>query len=156
MLTEEQKAKRNARQRAYYLANKEKCNAQSKAYYEANKERLIEVSAEWQKANPEKRKEASRKWYENTADKLKLQARTLEWQKAARLKKAGRSMPDLCEACHQPSNKTLHFDHCHTTGNFRGWICHFCNSTLGFVKDSTEKLEALIRYLERSRREVAA
>lgn len=45
----------------------------------------------------------------------------------------------------------LVFDHCHTTGQFRGLLCHKCNQGIGCFGDSTEKLESAIDYL-RSRR----
>jgi hypothetical protein len=38
-------------------------------------------------------------------------------------------------------------DHCHDKGHIRGVLCGHCNCALGKVKDSVERLEALIRYL---------
>ena len=43
-----------------------------------------------------------------------------------------------------------HLDHCHTTGNYRGWLCGTCNQALGKFNDSTECLQSAIEYLERS------
>jgi len=65
---------------------------------------------------------------------------------------ATRPRPEHCECCGAPSTArhTLHWDHNHATGLFRGWICHGCNSALGQVGDSVERLRKLIRYLERS------
>ncbi len=74
----------------------------------------------------------------------------LKWQAAYLLKKkelkAGRPRPDYCELCSIASNRIC-FDHDHVTGLFRGWICHRCNATLGFVEDSPELLEKLAQYL---------
>lgn len=58
--------------------------------------------------------------------------------------------PDSCEVCGSiPIGKhTLHFDHCHIEGHFRGWICRDCNLALGYVKDDIKRLKALIRYLK--------
>lgn len=39
-------------------------------------------------------------------------------------------------------------DHCHQTGKIRGIICPPCNKALGFVEDSIETLEGLIKYLK--------
>jgi hypothetical protein len=39
-------------------------------------------------------------------------------------------------------------DHHHETGEFRGWLCHKCNPTLGNAKDSSRILANLIHYLE--------
>lgn len=52
----------------------------------------------------------------------------------SRLKKkediAGRSISSLCESCSKPEScyingkiKRLALDHCHATGEFRGWLC---------------------------------
>jgi hypothetical protein len=39
-------------------------------------------------------------------------------------------------------------DHCHTTGKIRGLLCHSCNLTLGYMKDSKDRLKNAIKYLE--------
>jgi len=39
-------------------------------------------------------------------------------------------------------------DHCHTTGEVRGLLCHNCNRALGLLKDSKESLYRAIKYLE--------
>lgn len=40
-----------------------------------------------------------------------------------------------------------HVDHCHTTGKYRGILCHGCNLGLGLFKDSPAALYAAITYL---------
>lgn len=60
--------------------------------------------------------------------------------------KAGRKRPESCELCGSFSRRIC-FDHDHETGKFRGWICHRCNATLGFVEDSEELLQRMIEYL---------
>lgn len=39
-------------------------------------------------------------------------------------------------------------DHCHTSGKFRGWLCHNCNRALGLFKDKVDSLERAIDYLK--------
>jgi hypothetical protein len=69
---------------------------------------------------------------------------------------AGRPKPDRCEICGRiPTAKSLHFDHCHQHGHFRGWICNGCNCALGFVNDDVQILRKLIAYLERNRTNTA-
>jgi len=65
---------------------------------------------------------------------------------------AGNCPPDKCEICGSPPRyrKRLAFDHCHTTGKFRGWLCERCNSVLGYVKDNSELLRSLATYLDRN------
>ena len=68
-------------------------------------------------------------------------------------------LPDVCDCCGRPnvgnkpktnaSPRKLAWDHEHTSGEFRGWLCHSCNVTLGHVGDSVERLQQLIDYLNR-------
>ena len=39
-------------------------------------------------------------------------------------------------------------DHCHTTNQFRGFICHQCNRGLGLFKDSVDNLKRAQEYLK--------
>ena len=40
--------------------------------------------------------------------------------------------PAVCELCGaHPKIRRLAADHCHATGNFRGWLCARCNTMLG-------------------------
>ena len=70
---------------------------------------------------------------------------------------AGRPKPKQCEVCGSSSAR-IHFDHCHVSGRFRGWLCHQCNVALGMVRDSEWRLLALVDYLRRNddTRQVAA
>jgi len=38
-------------------------------------------------------------------------------------------------------------DHCHKTNEFRGWLCHKCNRSLGGFNDDVELLNKAINYL---------
>lgn len=44
--------------------------------------------------------------------------------------------------------KSVHTDHCHTTGKVRGILCKYCNFGLGWFKDNTKLLENAITYLK--------
>ena len=56
-----------------------------------------------------------------------------------------------CAICRIEEAKSPHgrlcIDHCHKTGMVRGLICNNCNSGIGFLADSTERLEQAIEYL---------
>jgi len=56
-----------------------------------------------------------------------------------------------CAVCHttEPGGKHNIFvvDHCHTTGAVRGLLCKDCNIALGLLKDNTDTIANLIRYL---------
>ncbi len=62
-----------------------------------------------------------------------------------------RPRPQVCDVCGgPPSARSLHLDHCHAGGEFRGWLCHGCNTALGGAKDSAKILRLLADYLERA------
>lgn len=58
----------------------------------------------------------------------------------------------LCEICgvaelSEEHRTRLCMDHCHTTGRFRGWLCHSCNRGLGLFKDDLERITKAANYL---------
>lgn len=60
-----------------------------------------------------------------------------------------REMPPVCEACGElRGSKSLHIDHCHMTGIFRGWLCSRCNTGLGLLGDNAEGLRKVLAYLD--------
>lgn len=65
---------------------------------------------------------------------------------------AGRPRPLHCEVCKkrpvQRGKQPIVWDHDHSTGTFRGWLCFKCNAALGMVRDCPETLRALADYLE--------
>lgn len=60
-----------------------------------------------------------------------------------------------CAACGKTCERPgeLHVDHCHASGRVRGVLCFNCNAALGNVGDSTERLRALISYMETAKQE---
>ena len=54
-----------------------------------------------------------------------------------------------CEVC--GTTDRLNWDHDHKTGEFRGTLCSQCNTAIGLVAESVERLKSAIRYLERKR-----
>lgn len=117
----------------------------------------------WEKNNPEKvrafwkryqstpgYKEKRREWEKKNSEYRSQYRRQRLLGKKESV--APRKKPEQCEICGafgKDLKKGLCFDHDHITGKFRGWICGRCNTTLGFIKDSTELLSAMIRYLEK-------
>ncbi len=56
------------------------------------------------------------------------------------------SKSKVCEIC--GTDKRLCYDHNHNTGEFRGVLCHWCNSALGDFKDNKKILLNAIKFLE--------
>lgn len=57
-----------------------------------------------------------------------------------------------CQICgiHESKlDKRLAVDHCHDTGEFRGFLCQNCNFGLGFLGDTFESLEKAVGYLKK-------
>lgn len=48
------------------------------------------------------------------------------------------------------NTKSLAVDHCHIRKKIRGLLCFSCNSVLGKMNDSIERLESMINYLKRN------
>lgn len=59
----------------------------------------------------------------------------------------------VCAICLKPptkgNGKKLCIDHCHTTGKIRGLLCCACNSAIGNMEDSIERLESAKEYLRK-------
>ncbi|MFE5535310.1 endonuclease VII domain-containing protein [Streptomyces sp. NPDC056492] len=45
----------------------------------------------------------------------------------------------------------VHVDHCHKTGRVRGVLCFNCNTGLGLLKDSPDRILRAAEYLEGTR-----
>ena len=60
----------------------------------------------------------------------------------------------VCEMCGTDGSthkKRLCMDHDHSTGIFRGVLCGFCNSILGYAKDNPTILQKGVEYLNKSK-----
>jgi hypothetical protein len=53
----------------------------------------------------------------------------------------------ICGIHHTEIKKSLHVDHCHTTGKVRGLLCYSCNTILGHAQDDINILKKTIKYL---------
>lgn len=73
--------------------------------------------------------------------------KTAHYTAISRERKATRPRPFMCEVCDKAG--PVVWDHCHATGHFRGWLCSSCNTALGLMNDSHERMFRLMRYLDR-------
>ena len=72
---------------------------------------------------------------------------------------AGKVIPNVCEVCGKKSNPNdfssrIVCDHDHETGEFRGWICDYCNRSIGGLGDNIEGLQEAILYLQGKKKSV--
>ena len=104
-------------------------------------------------------------------ERLRANERTKEWArnnpeavKNNNLKKYGITLADfdamlekqagVCAVCLRPavggrnSAARLNVDHDHNTGRVRGLLCTNCNTAIGLMLDSPDRLLAAARYLE--------
>jgi hypothetical protein len=138
-----------------------------KAWKEANPEKVAEYSKRYAAKHPETHKKAAQKYREIHLEEIRERdrwahhrirrinpeaekARLQRWKDRQSKKleaMAGRPRPDFCEICGEFHLRIV-FDHCHVSGEFRGWLCDRCNKILGLVKDSPDILLALAKYLK--------
>lgn len=55
-----------------------------------------------------------------------------------------------CKICGR-TDRRMCVDHDHKTDMFRGILCNFCNTMLGYFKDDTSVLQNAIAYLQENR-----
>jgi hypothetical protein len=125
------KAKNPNYHRDWARANSMRRAAQSLKWYAKNKEVKKASVSQWRKENAA--------WYRATAAASRL---------AKREKIAGRVKPLECEVC--GSTDRICFDHCHASNKFRGWICFWCNLSIGYAKDSPVLLRKLATYVKKA------
>lgn len=53
----------------------------------------------------------------------------------------------VCNTHKEDLKRGLVVDHCHTTGKYRGLLCHSCNVAIGMLKESEDNFMAAISYL---------
>jgi len=140
----ENKSKRLDRQRRYTQNNKEKVLAYRKEYRAKNRDKLVAISRAYRLSNPVKVR------LSQEASRIKGKYGITHAEYMERIA----AQDGKCEICKQlPSGKRskskLHLDHCHTTGQLRGFICGTCNTGLGMAKDSIAILEAMISYIRK-------
>lgn len=90
-----------------------------------------------------------RVWYEDNRRRLKEKAKASQVKKryGISIEEYNKHMSTsvVCEIC--GTDKKLRYDHNHDSGEFRGVLCTQCNSGLGLLKDSPERLAKAIVYL---------
>lgn len=157
----EPKETRAAKQRAYYLANKDHINAVSRAYYRAHREQILAQSRAYAKARREQLAGYHKKYHKENKEKHNDRTRrglirknygiSLEEYTAILAAQGGVCL--ICKVPIQPPNTRCKtgaracLDHCHDTGRIRGFLCHKCNLGIGMFYDRPELVLAAYEYL---------
>ena len=134
--------------------------SQRKDYAKNRKHRAV-LSKKRRKANPERERKYRKKHLAKAGRfALSLRASVQSGKRygylpcSATAKEIELAWTKKCHVCKIPQeelSKNLHMDHCHKTGEFRGWLCSLCNMALGALKDSPETAMNLALYAEKHR-----
>lgn len=135
--------KTKKQRRKWREANKEKLRISNRIYREKNKEKI----AKKQKAYRGNRfLQALRSSKEKATSRGYERCRNSETE----LREIFNGKCHVCGASEEILNHKLCLDHCHITGQARGWLCHNCNRSLGLLHDSLELVLHLAEYLKSS------
>ena len=130
-------------------SNPDRAKTLQRAWRARNPERVKGYGRAWRARNPERAKARVKAWKATNPDR----ARRHNLKSGRRFSSPPtRPEPALCEICGGVShdNQALALDHCHLTGQFRGWLCDRCNRGLGYFRDSPLALRAAAEYIERA------
>jgi hypothetical protein len=111
-----------------------------------------ELARSWRKKNPARVLASVKSWKARhpgrDADYKRKAAYGITREQFDRLRL---SQTGKCAICKRDfsSGKDQHVDHDHQSGRVRGLLCSGCNTALGLMKDSPERLRAAADYLER-------
>jgi hypothetical protein len=56
----------------------------------------------------------------------------------------------MCDCCGE--KLATHLDHCHVTGQFRGFLCNACNAGIGFLGDNINGVGKALKYIKKFQR----
>lgn len=106
-------------------------------------------------ANPEKfkyKREVAKLNYDKELQKRKR----MKWRYGILPEEFNKMIVDqgrCCAICKSEFNerKVPFIDHCHVSSVVRGVLCHYCNTGLGYFKDSIENLSGAIKYMKEYR-----
>lgn len=150
--SEERKAYRREWARRAYAENPEKFQSYARDQHQKHNEKKRAASAKYRAENRDKIRAKQKLWRDANKDTLRRN----------NLKRIGftpelfdemmRQQGGLCAVCSvdlaQLPSKRVHADHCHTTNQARGILCHHCNSALGLLREDPQLFKRAVEYLE--------
>lgn len=142
----------------------------SNNFYSQCKKCSIQKLKDWSIENPErykdKKKQAAKGFRKRLRDKVGKEGLHLYDIKRHYKKMFNMTLDDydlmfnaqggVCAICRRPETtvtngivKRLYVDHCHSTNEVRGLLCHKCNFGLGYFKESKILLKNATDYLDK-------
>lgn len=123
-------------QRIWNEKNPEKSAEYQRKYRQKNLEKCREREQRWRDKNPE---------YPRRKRLRSLYGITIAQYDAVLEKQNG-----VCAICCEPSRdgRRLAVDHCHYTNKIRGLLCFHCNTAIGKLGDSADKVARAVKYLQ--------
>lgn len=117
---EPERSRENSRR--YHKEDPGKSNDRCRVWREKNRERYRELVRKWREEN-----RFGRSLYKASADAKERGHEPCN----ATIEELEAAFTGECHACgrrEENCNRKLSMDHCHKSGNFRGWLCHECNT----------------------------
>jgi Recombination endonuclease VII len=147
--------------RRYRERNREKAREAARNWRARNLLRSRDAALRWAKANPEAHKASSTRWRQLHPDRARA-----NWRRSDLKNKYGITLAEYdallqaqngrCAVCEtKPTQKILHVDHDHVTGELRGLLCSACNTALGLLNDDPKRIRALAAYVAQYKLEAA-
>lgn len=151
-------AEKQAYNAAYHAANRETIRARKAALALSRPERRGVAQKKWRTANPEKQRAASAAW----------EAARPGWHREYHFKKKYSitiadvaalldSQQGQCAICCKDitgvdnrGRMLARVDHCHTTRQVRGLLCHSCNTAIGHLRDDPVIILNALAYVSKS------
>lgn len=109
-----------------------------------------EYMREYRRRNPAKVNATNQRYRARNKEKYRAMSTAASWRRN-NFPTPTRPRPEICECCGLVPNGrgTLHLDHDHVTGEFRGWLCYKCNAAIGLLGDNVAGVRAALIYLEK-------
>jgi hypothetical protein len=123
----------------------------SAGWNKKNRDKCRVAEARYRAAHPDKVKSVTKKWRKKNPERVLAQRRNQNRKSRDARFNPTRPEPESCECCGLQDTRALCLDHCHKTGEFRGWLCSRCNRAIGLIGDSTEALTKALNYLTNGR-----
>ena len=112
-----------------------------------NSEKKKSSRAKWKRNNPDKHKEQTERF--NRSRSREYRVDFLYGEGAGQHQREQLALQcNRCAICEEPLD-CPDFDHNHTTGQWRGALCRFCNTGIGLLGESISRLQRAVAYLQK-------